>query len=65
MPERSAPIADEKEAEANKVSYAEMMRQQEARSLRTVLLQRLRKDAKVDVNQNLLQSQKTPQQAGL
>ncbi len=56
---------DQKEADANKVSYAEMMRQQEARSLRTVLLQRLRKDAKVDVNQNLLQSQKTPQQAGL
>ena len=57
---------DQKEANQNKASYAEMMRQQEARSLRTVLLQRLRKDAKVDVNQNLIQSQKSPQQqAGL
>lgn len=57
---------DQKEADLNKASYAEMMRQQEARSLRTVLLQRLRKDAKVDVNQNLIQSQKSPQQqAGL
>lgn len=56
----------QKEADENKASYAEMMRQQESRTLRTVLLQRLRKDAKVDLNQNLMQSQKTPQQqAGL
>jgi peptidyl-prolyl cis-trans isomerase D len=57
---------DSKEADENKTSYAEMLRQQEARSLRTVLLQRLRKGAKVDVNQGLLQQQKgQPQQAGL
>lgn len=57
---------DAKDVDQNKASYAEMLRQQEARSLRTVLLQRLRKSAKVDVNESLLQTQKTPQQqAGL
>lgn len=56
---------DAKDVDQNKASYAEMLRQQEARSLRTVLLQRLRKSAKVDVNETLLQTQKTPQQAGL
>lgn len=54
-----------KEIDENKTSYSEMLRQQEARSLRTVLLQRLRKSAKVDYNQSLLTQQKTPQQAGL
>jgi peptidyl-prolyl cis-trans isomerase D len=55
-----------KEVEDNKANYAEMLRQQEARSLRTVLLQRLRKGAKVDVNEQLLQTTKQPQQqAGL
>jgi peptidyl-prolyl cis-trans isomerase D len=56
---------DAKEAEENRVSYSEMLRQQEARSLRTVLLQRLRKSATVDINQNLLQQQQPQQQAGL
>jgi peptidyl-prolyl cis-trans isomerase D len=51
-----------KEVEENKASYAEMLRQQEARSLRTVLLQRLRKGAKVDVNEQLLQTTKQTQQ---
>lgn len=53
------------EIDQNKASYSEMLRQQEARSLRTVLLQRLRKAAKVDYNQQLLNQQKTTQQAGL
>ena len=53
-----------KEIAENKVSYSEMLRQQEARTLRTVLLQRLRKTSKVDFNQTLLQQPKT-QQAGL
>jgi len=54
-----------KEAEENRASYGEMLRQQEARSLRTVLLQRLRKSATIDLNQNLIQQQNPQQQAGL
>jgi peptidyl-prolyl cis-trans isomerase D len=56
---------DPKEVEQNKASYAEMLRQQEARSLRTVLLNRLKKDAKIDVNQKLLEqaSKSQPPQA--
>jgi peptidyl-prolyl cis-trans isomerase D len=54
-----------KEVDENKTSYSEMLRQQEARSLRTVLLQRLRKSAKVDLNQNLIQQQQPQQQAGM
>ena len=45
-------------------SYAEVMRQQEARNLRTVLLERLRKESKIDINNTLLQNRPT-QQAGL
>lgn len=56
---------DAKEASDNRASYSEMLRGQEARSLRTVLLQRLRKSAKVDINQSLLQQQQPQQQAGL
>ena len=47
-----------------RTAYAETLRQTEARSLRMALLQRLRKDASVDINDSLLKQQ-TPQQAGL
>jgi hypothetical protein len=41
-----------------------MLRQQEARNLRTVLLERLRKESKIDVNNTLLQNRPL-QQAGM
>jgi peptidyl-prolyl cis-trans isomerase D len=50
------------EVKSNESSYIEMIRDQQARSLRTVLLQKLRKDAKVDINDQVLQSKTKPQQ---
>ena len=47
-----------------RTSYGEMMRQQEGRNLRTALLQRLRKEANIDINDSLIKQQ-APQQAGL
>ena len=41
-----------------------MLRQQETRNLRAVLLQRLRKESSIDVNAKLLQQQKNTGQAG-
>src|SRR5438132_6717329 len=55
---------DPKTAAENRVSYAEMLRQQETRNLRAVLLQRLRKESSIDVNAKLLQQQKNTGQAG-
>jgi peptidyl-prolyl cis-trans isomerase D len=55
---------DSKSVDENRTSYAEMLRQQEARNLRTALLQRLRKDASVEINDSLLKTP-APQQAGL
>jgi peptidyl-prolyl cis-trans isomerase D len=51
-----------KDVAENKASYSEMLRQQEARNLRQVLLQRLRKAAKIEINDKVI----TPpqQQAG-
>jgi peptidyl-prolyl cis-trans isomerase D len=48
-----------------RTSYGEMMRQQEARNLRTALLQRLRKEASIDINDSLTRQQAPQQQAGL
>ena len=48
-----------------RISYGEMMRQQEARNLRTALLQRLRKEASIDINDSLTRQQAPQQQAGL
>jgi peptidyl-prolyl cis-trans isomerase D len=56
---------DAKAVDENRTSYADMLRQQEARSLRTALLQRLRKDANVQINDSLLKTQAAQQQAGL
>ena len=62
-------VIDQKKVNAtasdpNVTAYAEMMRQQQARSLRTVLLDRLRKQSTIDINTALLQNRPT-QQAGL
>lgn len=51
------------ELESNRASYLDQVRQQQARSLRQVLVQRLRKEAKVEVNEELLRP--ATQQAGL
>jgi len=59
-----AKKVDAKAAEENRASYAEMLRQQEARNLRTVLLQRLRKESTIDVNTKLLEQKTTSSQAG-
>jgi hypothetical protein len=53
------------EAAANRAAYAEMLRQQEARNLRTVLLQRLRKESSVEINPAVTAQAKQTQQAGL
>ena len=59
-----AKKVDAKAADENRASYAEMLRQQEARNLRTVLLQRLRKESTIDVNTKLLEQQTRSSQAG-
>ncbi len=56
---------DTKTADENRASYTEVLRQQQARSLRMVLLQRLRKQANVEINPMVTQQQKPAQQAGL
>jgi len=48
----------------NRGQYLDMLRQQEARSLRAALLQRLRKNSTIDVNKKLLEQQNTAPQAG-
>ena len=50
------------ELKQNEAAYMDMLRSQQARSLRTVLLQRLRKEAKVEINDELLQQTKATQQ---
>jgi peptidyl-prolyl cis-trans isomerase D len=52
------------EVKSNEASYVEMIRGQQTRSLRTVLLQKLRKDAKVDINDQALASRTKSQQQG-
>ena len=56
---------DPKAADENRASYAEMLRQQQARNLRTVLLQRLRKESKIEINPVVTQRNQPAQQAGL
>jgi len=52
------------EAAENRQAYIDQLRQQEARSLRQSLLQRLRKTAKVDVNDKLINTQQPSGQEG-
>ncbi len=56
---------DPKAADESRAAYAEMLRQQQARDLRVVLLQRLRKESKIEINPIVTQQQKPSQQAGL
>lgn len=56
---------DPKMIDENRASFAEMLRQQEGRNLRTVLLQRLRKQSTIDINPIVTEQQKPQQQAGL
>ena len=62
-------VTDQKKVDPNTIdpsraSYTEMMRRQEARNLRIVLLERLRKESTIDINTALLETH--PQQrAGL
>jgi peptidyl-prolyl cis-trans isomerase D len=51
------------ELKSNQTSYMEMLRTQQARSLRTVLLQKLRKEAKVELNDQVMQSRTKSQGA--
>ncbi|HEX8152249.1 MAG TPA: peptidylprolyl isomerase [Thermoanaerobaculia bacterium] len=53
---------DAKELAENREQHMEMLRQQQSRSLRTVLLQRLKKEANVDINEELLREQSAQQQ---
>lgn len=52
-----------KELAESSGAYIDALRSQQARSLRTVLLQKLRKQANVDVNEKVLQTQTTQQRA--
>ena len=56
---------DPKAVDENRAAYADMLRRQQAQSLRTVLLQRLRKVSKIDVNPVVIQQNRPAQQAGL
>ena len=56
---------DAKAVNENLASYSEMLRQQQSRDLRTVLLQRLRKESKVEINPLVMQPNRQQQQAGL
>lgn len=48
----------------NRGQYIDTLRQQESRSLRATLLQKLRKAATIDINKKLIETQTPPQQAG-
>ncbi len=52
----------DQELKENQTSYMDMLRSQQARSLRATLLAKLRKDAQVDVNDQVLQSRTKSQQ---
>ena len=62
-------VIEQKKADAaslaqNRAQYLETLRQQESRSLRATLLQKLRKASTIDVNKKLLEQQNQPAQAG-
>jgi peptidyl-prolyl cis-trans isomerase D len=50
---------------ANRVAFAERMREQQARQLRTVLVERLRKSAQVEINDSITRPTTTPPPAGV
>jgi parvulin-like peptidyl-prolyl isomerase len=45
---------DSKQLDENRTAYAETLRQQEARNLRKVLLDRLKKESKIEINQQAI-----------
>lgn len=47
---------DDKELQTNRAGYMDALRAQQARGLRSVLLQRLRKGAKIEINDQVLQT---------
>ncbi len=51
----------DQELKQSEASYMDMLRAQQARSLRAALLGRLRKEAKVDVNEQVLQQSRSTQ----
>jgi len=62
-------VTEQKKADAaalaqNRAQYLDTLRQQESRSLRASLLQKLRKGSTIDVNKKLLEQQSQPAQAG-
>jgi len=50
---------DQKMLDENKSAYTDSLRQREAQTLRAVLLERLRKSSKIDVNNSLIQPRST------
>jgi peptidyl-prolyl cis-trans isomerase D len=50
---------DQKMLDENKSAYTDSLRQREAQTLRAVLLERLRKSSKIDVNNSLIQPKST------
>jgi peptidyl-prolyl cis-trans isomerase D len=50
---------DQKMLDENKAAYTDSLRQREAQTLRAVLLERLRKSSKIDVNNSLVQPKST------
>jgi parvulin-like peptidyl-prolyl isomerase len=62
-------VIEQKKADAaalvqNRPQQMDTLRQQESRSLRATLLQRLRKAATIDINKKLIEQQTQTQQAG-
>ncbi|MEA2338001.1 MAG: peptidyl-prolyl cis-trans isomerase, partial [Thermoanaerobaculia bacterium] len=62
-------VLEQKKADAaalaqNRAQYLETLRQQESRSLRATLLQRLRKASTIDINKKLIEQQTPASQAG-
>ena len=51
------------ELKQNRAQYIDTLRQQQARSLRSTLVERLRKDSKVEINETIIQP--APEQAGI
>ena len=55
---------DPKAVNENTAQYSDMLRQQQARELRTALLQRLRKEAKIEVNPKVLEQPTSSRNGG-
>ena len=56
---------DPQELAKNREQYIDTLRQQQVRNLRSVLLQRLKKDAKIQINEAILRPQTTDTAPGV